>query len=146
MTRTAAAPSLVCDELPAVTVPLHVERRPQLAERLERRIAARPLVVSDATTVPTVAARRAPDDLVVEPAGVDRGDRALMAAQRERVLLLARDRRLARVVLGDQPGREVDVGIAVDQRRVRRDLVAAHRHQAHRLGAAGDDRRRRTRP
>ena len=68
-----------------------------------------------------------------------------MAAQRERVLLLARDARLARVILGDQPGAQVDVRIAIDQRRVRRDLVAAHRHQAHRLGAAGDDRRRRSR-
>ena len=44
MTTTAAAPSLVCDELPAVTVPLRVKRRPQLRERLGRRVAPRPFV------------------------------------------------------------------------------------------------------
>jgi len=64
-----------------------------------------------------------------------------MAAQRERVLLGARDAGFACVIFRDQTGRKIDVGIAFDQRRVRRDLVAAHRHEAHRLGAAGDDRR-----
>ena len=41
-----------------------------------------------------------------------------------------------------RPVAEIDVGVAVDQRRIRRDFVAAHRHEAHRLGAAGDDGRR----
>ena len=44
MTITAAAPSLVCEELPAVTVPVSVKRGPQLPERLERRVPPRPLV------------------------------------------------------------------------------------------------------
>ena len=63
-----------------------------------------------------------------------------MAPQGKRVLLLARDAVLAGVVLGDQPGTQVDVRIAVDECRVRGNLVATHRHQAHRLGAAGDHR------
>ena len=63
-----------------------------------------------------------------------------MAAERKGVLLLAGDASLARMVLRDQAGAQVDVGITVHQRRVRRHLVAAHRHHAHRLGAAGDDR------
>ena len=80
------------------------------------------------------------DDLVGESAGVDRRERPLMAAQRERVLLFARDARFARVILGDQAGTQIDVGIVIDERRVRRHRVAAHRHETHRLGAAGDDR------
>ena len=67
-----------------------------------------------------------------------------MAPQRVVVLSLPRDLRLARVVLCDQAGRQVHVRVAVHQRRVRRDLVPAHRHQAHRLGAPGDDGRRRS--
>ena len=62
-----------------------------------------------------------------------------MTSQRELILLVAGDLVLARVVLGDEAGAQVDVRILVDQRRIRPDLVAAHRHQAHRLGAAGDD-------
>ncbi len=65
-----------------------------------------------------------------------------MAAEREGVLLLARHGRFARVVFRDETGRQVDVGIAVHERGIRRDLVAAHRHEAHRLGAAGHDRGR----
>ncbi len=65
-----------------------------------------------------------------------------MTAKRERILLRARDARFARVILGDQAGAQVHVGVTLDQRRIRRDLVSAHRHEAHRLGAAGHDRRR----
>ena len=44
ITTAAAAPSDVCDELPAVTVPLRVEGRLQLRQRLERRVGARAFV------------------------------------------------------------------------------------------------------
>ena len=99
-----------------------VERRPQLRERFGRRVAPRPFVDGEdhlprARSRPRSASGRVrlqPDlvdqrrrhrhDLVGEAAAVDRGDRALMAAQREGVLLLARDPRLARVVLGDEAG------------------------------------------
>jgi hypothetical protein len=40
----AAAPSLVCDELPAVTVAADVERGLQLCQRFERGVSARTLV------------------------------------------------------------------------------------------------------
>ena len=46
---------------------------------------------------------------------------------------------VARVILGDQAGGQIDIGIAVDERRIRRDLVAAHRHEAHAFGSAGDE-------
>jgi hypothetical protein len=62
-----------------------------------------------------------------------------MTAQRERVLLLTRDRVVARVILCDQPSAQVDVRIFIDQRRVRAHLVAPHRHEAHRLGTTGHD-------
>ena len=55
------------------------------------------------------------------------------------ILLLAADVRLAGVVLGDESGREIHVGIRVDQARIGRHLETAHRNEAHRLGAAGDD-------
>ena len=77
-------------------------------------------------------------DFLGKPARGDGVERALMAAQGERVLRLAADAALAGVVLGHEAGAEIDVRVTVDERRVRRDLVAAHRHQAHRLGAAGN--------
>ena len=77
-------------------------------------------------------------DLIGEAPAIDRRKRALMAAQRKGILFLSRDLVLARMVLGDEPGAQVDVRIAFDERGVRRDLVASHRHHAHRLGAAGD--------
>ena len=46
---------------------------------------------------------------------------------------------LARVIFGDEAGAEIDVRIGRDQLRIGRDVVAAHRHEAHRLDAAGDD-------
>ena len=115
MTTTAAAPSLVCEELPA----RHACRRrgtPAAASRaLSADVSRRGPFVDGERHLPrasavaaTVAVRRIDQrrrhrhDLVSEAAAVDRGERALVAAQRERVLLLARDARLARVVLGDQ--------------------------------------------
>ena len=44
------------------------------------------------------------------------------------------------MVLRDEARREIDIGVAVDERRIRRHLIAAHRHHAHRLGPAGDRR------
>ncbi len=48
------------------------------------------------------------------------------------------------MIFCDEPGAQIHVGIVIDERRIGRDRVAAHRNQAHRLGAAGDDGRRRT--
>ena len=121
----------------------------QRRKRLRGGVAAWTLVHVErhlAHGVPAVPVRRDCDvvlqrrDFFGEASGIDRGNRTLMAAQREGVLFLARDAALARVVLRDEAGREIDVRIAVDERRIGRHLVAAHRHHAHRLGAAGDRR------
>ena len=127
-----------------------MERRPQPPEDLERGVAPRPLVGGErdrphrgAAAAVAVGGLGDPhldrDELFLEPSRVERGHRPLVAAQRERVLLVARDLRLAGVVLGDQPRREVDVGIVLHEAGVGRDLVPAHGNEAHRLGAAGDD-------
>ncbi len=79
------------------------------------------------------------DDLVRKSPGIDGGDGLLMAGERERVLFLAAHGRFAGVILGDEARGQVDVRIGVDEDRVGRNLVSAHRHEAHRLGAAGDD-------
>jgi hypothetical protein len=106
-----------------------------------------PSSVANVSSIGSPARQRAPDgahrdghDLVCEPPGVDRRERAVVAAQRVGVLLVARDAGFARVVLGDQPGAQVHVRILVHERGIGRDLVPAHRHEAHRLGAAGEHR------
>jgi hypothetical protein len=99
VTTTAAAPSLVCDELPAVTVPVRVERRPQLRERL--RDVSR-LGPSSSLTFHVAHLGSPPDrgETTSKRSGVissrtvpvvERGQRALVTAQGEGVLLLARD-------------------------------------------------------
>ena len=62
-----------------------------------------------------------------------------MAGQREGILLLAIDLVLAGQVLGGQAHGEIGVGVVGHQGGIGGNLVAAHRHQAHGLGAAGDD-------
>ena len=93
VTITAAAPSLVCDELPAVTRAGHVEGGLELGQRLERRVAPRPFVLRRRSPRGPVRRRRFPAsddlererrDLVGESAGVDGRERALVTAQRER--------------------------------------------------------------
>ena len=121
-----------------------VERRLQLRQRFERGVSARTLVRIESDFLHRGLAAVLLDhtngqrnDLVLEVTFLDRRNRALVAAKRERVLFGARDDRFARVVLGDQPGAEIDIRVRRDELRIRRDLVAAHRHHAHRLGAAG---------
>ena len=116
ITTTADAPSLVCDELPAVTVPFTWNAGLSFASASSDVSRRGP---SSASTDVAVCGRRGSarpqvaHDSVGEAAGVDCGHRALVAAQRERVLLLARDARLAGVVLGDEPRRQIDVRIVV---------------------------------
>ena len=146
----AAAPSLVCDALPAVTLPCAWKAGFSLASassEVSRRgpsSVANRRVAGAGARAPTVggassAAMSSGTISVVESARVDGGHRSPMALEGEAVLRLARDARFPCVVLSHETGREIDVGIGVHERRVRRQLVAAHRHQAHRLGAAGDD-------
>ena len=125
-----------------------MERGAQLGERFRRRVPARSFVHPELDVANRRrfgsfrrSGKRDPqrDDLFVESAGIDRGEGALMAAQREGILCLARDAGFARVVLGDEACRQVHVRVSLDERGIGRHLEAAHRHQAHRLGAAGED-------
>ena len=61
-----------------------------------------------------------------------------MARERKFVGLLARDAIFLREVLRRQAHADVRVRIVVHQPGIRRNLVAAHGHHAHRFGAAGN--------
>ena len=54
---------------------------------------------------------------------VDRGKRALVTAQRERILLFARDAVVAARGFPRPAGREVDIGILINECGIRRDLL-----------------------
>ena len=88
---SAAAPSLTPEALPAVTVPGLRTMRLELGERLERGVGARMLVLVDASPSPLRPVISTGDDFLGErsPACGRRG--ALLRAQRERVLVGARD-------------------------------------------------------
>ena len=70
-----------------MTMPSGAEDRPQPGETLQAGVGAGPSSVSTLA----LALDRNRDDLVVEPAGLDGGDGALVGAQGERVELLAGD-------------------------------------------------------
>ena len=79
-------------------------------------------------------------DHLVDEAPVALGGRgALVRAQAPRVLGVAVDVEALRDVLGGQAHREVDLRPVVGHRRVGREAVPDHRHEAHRLHPAGDD-------
>ena len=115
---THDAPSLTPGALPAVVVPSGSKTglsEASFSSEVSRRGALVGLELADR------------DDLVGEPARVDRGDRPLVRAERPRVLVLARDPELARDerrLLDHVPaveGRdEAVVDHQVDQRRRRR--------------------------
>ena len=101
------------DELPAVTEPVGIERGLERRQLLERRVGARVLVLGDRDLL-----RRCPSPsktrvLIGEisasslPAFCAAGG-ALVRAQRELVLVLARDAERARDVLGGDAHRRVD--------------------------------------
>src|SRR3990172_8117469 len=93
----------------------------KLAKRLHRRVAPRSFVLPERHRA-TLARARAVGldgelecqgrDLVGKAAPVDGGERALMAAEGERVLFVARDLRLAGMVFRDEPGAQIDIRIA----------------------------------
>ena len=101
MTMTAAPPSEICDALPAVMVPsfANAGRRPPSDSVV---VPGRtPSSVSTTTGSPLRCGIATGDDLVGEPAVLDRGRGALVALGRELVLRLAGDAaELAGVLLG----------------------------------------------
>ena len=148
MTTVAAAPSDIWDALPAVTMPLAANAGLELRQRGQARVAARALVGVEAIAASAAVGARSGQrhDLVLEPAGVDGGERLLVRAQREGVgVARGRCRTCCATSSAVMPMPEVAVGIALQQRRVGRDLVPAHGDQAHRLRARRPPPRRRVR-
>src|SRR5688572_22355758 len=101
--------------------------RTELGEGLGRRIPTRPFVLAERHLANLVRSRtvglhryakRQRRDLVGKAAGVDGRDRALVAAERKCVLLIAADLALTRMILRNEAGAQIDVRIAVDERRV----------------------------
>ena len=136
VTSTAAAPSQICDELPAVTLPSGRNAGFKRRERLRRRVATRRLVHADERA--DVRVRHLDrDDLVLEAPLVDRGDRAPVRLERVRVELLAREAPL----LGDHLGRDPlrDDLPALEQLVREVAAVRAHRDARHHLDARRDD-------
>ena len=80
-----------------------VEDRLQAGERLGGRVAPRPFVGGDDRLAALRVAHGHRRHLGIEPARIDRGDRPLVARQRERVLVLAADVVLDRDALGVGP-------------------------------------------
>ena len=77
-----------------------VEGRAEPREGVERAVAARVLVDGDRRFAALGVLRRHRDELVVEPAGVDRGNRLLLRGERERILVLPADVLLDRDAFG----------------------------------------------
>ena len=78
-------------------------------------------------------------DFVLEFARGDGRERFLVAGKRELIGLLARNAIFAREIFGREAHAEVTVGVVIHQPRIGRHFVAAHRHQSHRFGAAGEN-------
>ena len=131
---TAAAPSQIWREFPAVTLPVRQERRLRARQRLRGRVAPRRLVDAEerrptcgfVTSTGTIS--------LLEPPLVDRGDRAPVRLERERVELLAREAPL----LGDAPRRRSPAGRSATARAAVRD----GRRRSSPSGRATSSRRR----
>ena len=130
-----AAPSLRVEALPAVTLPPSRNAGRRLGELLERGVGARALVGFDQRRSCGRSARRLDrDELLGEAAlGLRRATARWWLRERERVLVLARDR----VALGDVLGGLAHRLGRVALRHPRVDQPPAERRVVHRLLAAG---------
>ena len=126
MTSAAAAPSLVCEELPAVTVPFAWKTGFSFASASSEVSARGPSSLSKIVSVWTgFGRRRSGPRFPLSPARSRRRNglracalqRVLMAAVSEGVGIFARDAVLALDLLGGQA--HVDVDLRVDDRRTR---------------------------
>ena len=143
----AAAPSDICEELPAVTMPSAGKGGLEPGEGVEIGVPARALVgveglpgaVRVVTVTGTISSVNRPASIAATALRCARARSGRRPRGRCRTFA-PRSRRSAPCRGRSRAG--------VDQARVGGDLVAAHRDQAHRLGAAGDDhvglRRRRS--
>src|SRR5919204_74040 len=124
-------------------LPVGDERGVERRERLRRRVAARRLV--DRELRAQVWVRQLDrDDLVGEPTGVDRIERAPVRLERQRVELLARESPF----LGDHLRRDSlrDDLPPIEQRVRQVAPVRPHRHARHHLDAGGNDEVQLSRP
>ena len=129
ITSAAAAPSLVCEEFPAVTDPLHVKDRLQFCQCLERRVAPRTLIPEQHVG----SGRLYRHNFFCK---LSRGlgmQCVLMAPQSEGVLFCARNTVPSLQGLGGKPHAHVDFWPHVDERRIRSEFVSRHRDHTHRL-------------
>ena len=152
-----AAPSFWPLELPAVTVAsgiLAPHHRPQRRECVERGVGSRVLIAVDHPGAALAVGHLHGHDLLAEYARLVRGDRPLVRAEGELVLLVARNRVLAAEVLGrlDHPARHRVVDAAggdppadqavLEHRATGAGSPAQRRRVelglAHALGAAGE--------
>ena len=154
MISTAEAPSVICDELPAVTLPSGLKAGLSLASVSAVVPGRMPFVglhevvdlddLAGLLVEPLLDHR---DDLVVEATLVVACSGELLAAGAEGVEVFAREAPL----VGDELGRDAlrheaaHVGVAHADRRAEREAEravahrGAHRDEAHDLDAGGDD-------
>ena len=120
--------------------------RPQPGKGVRAGIGARPFVGPERRLGgcrPSVVVHRVHHveghDLVVEAAFRGGGECALVGTQGEEVLFLTGDVLAFRQVFSGVSHVNVEVGVFPGDVRVRHEIVSAHGHQAHGLGAAGHD-------
>ena len=146
MTIAAAAPSDICDELPAVTVPFmwnaglsaasassEVSARgpSSILKMISVRFGLLPLGVVKLTGTGTISSSNLPASMAAK---------AFLWLSTENWSACSREMpQRTRQALGGQSHGEIGVGIVRDQPGVGRDLVAAHGNHGHGLDAAGDD-------
>ena len=130
-TSSAQAPSLTPEALPAVHCPACTERRRQLRQRLERRLARMLVATRRPSARPSSAGIVTGTISAAKRAARLRAQRALLAAQRERVLVRARHLELGGDVFARLRHR-VDAVLLLHQRVHEAPADRACRTSAHR--------------
>ena len=147
MRTAAAAPSEVCEELPAVTVPCAWKAGLSWA-RASAEVSARGPSSAENTSfmdgLAGLCSGRGGGDgdrneFFVEAAGGLRGDGFLVAREGEGVLIVAGDAVAAGDALGGEAHGEQRGGVVGGEPWIGAGLVAAHGDEAHGFDAAGDD-------
>ena len=148
MRTAAAAPSEVCEELPAVTVPCAWKAGLSWASA-SAEVSARGPSSAEKTRFldPGLAGFASGhggcdgdgNEFFGEAAGGLRGERFLVACEGEGVLIFAGDGVAAGDALGGEAHGEQRRGVVGGEPGIGAGLVAAHGNEAHGFGAAGDD-------
>ncbi len=145
----AAAPSLICDELPAVTTPSGLNAGFRLASFSSDESGLMPSFGPDALVAREergafLARDLHRDDLLLEAPLVGGTRSAQVRLEREAVVVLSRDVPLLGDELGRDPLRDEAAPLLVAREHLGTERLAAgserraHRHPAHALDAGGD--------